>query len=333
MNDLVQEKQKLDYIIYLCPDYPMLPVSGIVEVLNAANSILGFKKYNWQFASHNSDNVNAANGILTNVSYSLQDLRGIAKTISRPEAIMICSGVDVEKYQTPQLMAGLREFSRAGIKIGGISTGAYLLAAANLLDNRKCVVHWEILPQFRLDFEQVSVNSELYTTDERFFTCAGGLAAIDMMLAITSKHYSADVQEQICRLLITNEVRFSDQRQRLLKVDEYDPNGRLAIAVKIMERNISKPVSMTKIAEIVGVSRRQLERWFENDINVSPAKYYVGLRLEVADHLIKSTSLSISEVLERAGFSDNSYFSSTYKTRFGMTPLERRKFFKVFKTR
>ena len=330
MNDLVQEKQKLDYIIYLCPDYPMVPVSGIVEVLNIANAVLGFKKYNWEFASHDGKSVVAANGISTNISYSLQDLRRLVKTFARPDAIMVCSGVDVEKYQTPQFMAGLREFSRAGIKVGGISTGAYLLAAAKLLDNRKCVVHWEVLPQFRSNFEQVSVNSELYAIDDRFFTCAGGLAAIDMMLTITSKDYSAEVYEQICSLLITSEVRFPDQRQRLLKVDGYDPNGRLAGAVKIMEKNIAKPLSMTQIAEMVGVSRRQLERWFENDINCSPAKYYIGLRLETADYLIKSTLLPISEIVERAGFSESSHFSSTYRKRFGMSPLERRKFFNEY---
>lgn len=325
MNASKEHTQKTDYIIYLCPDYPMVPVSGIVEVLNAANTILGYKKYSWEFASHDGESVTAANGISTNVSFSLRDLRKLAKTITKPEAIMICSGVDVEKYQTPQLLAGLREFSRAGIKVGGVSTGAYLLAAAKLLENRKCVVHWEVLPQFRSNFENVSVNSELYSIDDRFFTCAGGLSAIDMMLTITSNDYDTEVYEHICRLLITSEVRFPDQRQRLLKVDGYDPNGRLADAVKIMEKNIAKPVSMTRLANMVGVSRRQLERWFENDINCSPAKYYVGLRLETADYLIKSTLLPISEIVERAGFSESSHFSSSYRKRFGVSPIERRK--------
>lgn len=319
---------KLNYIIFLCPDYPMVPVSGVVEVLSSANKVLGYEKYSWKFASQDGNSVIAASGIAIDVSYSLQDLRHLVKTISRPNAIMICSGVDVEKYQTPTLMAGLREFSRAGIKVGGVSTGSYLLAAAKLLENRKCVVHWEVLPQFRSNFENVSVNSELYATDDRFFTCAGGLSAIDMMLTITSKDYSAEVYEQICRLLITSEVRFPDQRQRLLKVDGYDPNGRLAAVVKIMEKNIAKPVSMTEIAEMLGVSRRQLERWFEKDINCSPASYYVGLRLETADYLLKSTLLPISEIAERTGFSENSHFSSTYRKRFNMSPLERRKFFK-----
>jgi len=329
MKEAQHNTETMDYIVFLCPDYPMVPVSGVVEVLSSVNNVLGFEKYTWKFASQDGKSVIAANGISIDVTYSLQDLRYAVKTINRPNAIMICSGVNVEKYETPTLLAGLREFSRAGIKVGGISTGSYLLAAAKLLENRKCVVHWEVLAQFRSRFENVPANSELYTTDDKFFTFAGGLSAIDMMLTLTSQDYSIEVHEQVCRLLITSEVRFPDQRQRLLKVDQYDPNGRLAAVVKIMEKNIAKPLSMTEIAGMLNVSRRQLERWFENDINCSPASYYVGLRLETADSLLQSKHLNVGEIAERTGFSENSHFSSSYRKRFGMSPLARRKLLNI----
>jgi len=319
------ETSSVDYIIFLCPDFPMVPVTGVVEVLSTANDVLGHDYYAWKFASLDGNAVASANGITTEVSYSLDALRQLAKTINPPKGVMICSGVDVENHINPALLAGLREFSRTGIMVGGVSTGAYLLAAAKLLENRECVVHWEVLPKFRSNFENVSVKSELYKIDDRFFTCAGGLSAIDMMLTIIARDHNVEIMDQICRFVVPNEVRSADQRQRLLKVDCYDPKGRLSAIVKIMEQNIAEPVPISEIARMIGVSRRQLERWFEKDINCSPANYYIGLRLETADYLLRSTGLSIIEVAEKTGFSENSHFSSSYRKRFGMSPTQRRR--------
>ncbi len=315
----------VEYVIFLCPDYPMVPLSGVIEVLSMANQVLGYEHYSWKFASEYSDAVTAVSGIATDVECSLNDLRQLVRTINHPKVIMVCSGANVEKYETPSLMAGLREFSRSGIIVGGISTGSYLLAASKLLDHRQCVVHWEILPQFRSRFEKVNANSELYRIDEQFCTCAGGLSAIDMTMMMISKDHNSEVFDEVRGLLMPGEVRFPEQRQRLLKVDAYDPNSRLACVVKIMEKNIAEPISMVEIADINGVSRRRLERWFEKDIGCSPAYYYLGLRLETADYLLKSTSLSIIEVAEKTGFSENSHFSSAYRKRFGASPSQKRK--------
>ena len=319
------DRVSVEYVILICPNFPMVPLSGVIEVLSMTNKVLGYDYYTWKFASQDGNKVIAASGIATEVDYSLKDLRQLVRTISPPSVIMVCAGADVEQFETPTLMAGLREFSRSGIMVGGISTGAYLLAASKILDNRQCVVHWEILPQFRSRFHNVNVNSELYKIDDQFCTCAGGLSAIDMTMMMISKDHDTEVFTSVSRLLISGEVRFPEQRQRLLKVDAYDPNSRLASVVKVMEKNIAEPLSMTQIAKIRGVSRRQLERWFEKELGCSPAYYYLGLRLETADYLLKSTLLSIIEVAEKTGFSENSYFSSAFRKRFGVSPTQKRK--------
>ncbi len=322
----------VEYVIFISPDFPMVPLSGVIEVLSITNKVLGYDYYSWKFASEDGNKVVAASGIPTDVDYSLNDLRQMVRTINPPKVIMVCAGNGVEKYETPALMAGLREFSRSGIMVGGISTGAYLLAASKILDHRECVVHWEILPQFRSRFQDVNVNSELYRIDDQFCTCAGGLSAIDMTMMMISKDHDTEVFDKVCGLLVPGEIRFPEQRQRLLKVDVYDPNSRLASVVKIMEKNIAEPLSMEEIAGIISVSRRQLERWFEKDIGCSPAYYYLGLRLETADYLLKSTSLSIIEIAEKTGFAENSHFSSAYRKRFDISPSQRRKLYSTSNT-
>ena len=318
-------KAAVEYVFFLCPNFPLIPLSGAIEVLVNANKVLGYNYYSWTFASHDGQDVAAANGIPTPIDMSLEQLRKSIKTISRPNSIFLCSGSGVEEYETPALLAGLREFSRAGITVGGISTAAYLLAAAKLLENRECVVHWEILPKFQFRFTNVNVSSELFRIDAKFCTCAGGLSAIDMMMAIISSEHEASEIEAIAKLLILGDIRLPKQRQRLLKIDGYDPNGRLAFIIKIMEKNIAEPLSMTEIASMFGISRRQVERWFEKDIGCSPASYYIKLRLETADYLLKKTSLPISEIAGKTGFEVVSHFSSSYKKRFGVSPTHKRK--------
>ena len=318
-------KSAIEYVFFLCPDFPLIPLSGAIEVLSTANKVLGYNYYSWKFASVDGNEVPAANGIPTPIDMSLEQLRRSINTLSRPNSIILCAGSDVENHEAPALLAGLREFSRANIVVGGISTAAYLLAAAKLLEDRECVVHWEILPKFQFRFTNVNVSSELFRIDSRFCTCAGGLSAIDMMMAIISKEHDAADIEAIAKLLILGDIRLPKQRQRLLKIDGYDPNGRLAFIIKIMEKNIAEPLSMKEIASMFGISRRQVERWFEKDIGCSPASYYIKLRLETADYLLQKTSLSISEIAAKTGFEVVSHFSSSYKKQFGVSPTQKRK--------
>lgn len=258
-----------EYVFFLCPRFPFIPLSGAIEVLSAANEVLGYDHYSWTFASHDGSEVIAANGIPTSVDMSLNQLRKATKTISRPKSILVCSGVGVEAFETPAPLAGLREFVRAGIVVGGISTGAYLLAAAKLLENRECVVHWEILPKFQHRFTNVNVSSELFRIDSKFCTCAGGLSAIDMMMNIISSEHQASQIDAISELLILGDIRLPEQRQKLLNIAFYDPNDRMSRIIKLMENNIADPIPVKEIANMFEISKRHIERWFKKNLGCS----------------------------------------------------------------
>ncbi len=312
------------HVFFLTPDYPMVPLTSAIEVLATANRILGRQEYHWKFASLYGEPVEAANKIDSSVHYSLSELRTAAMTTARPKAVIVCAGEFVERYENPSLFAGLREFSRQGILVGGLSTGAHLLAAAKLLENRSCVVHWEILPQFSERFPNVRVKSELYEIDDKFCTCAGGLAAIDMMLTLVEQEQGADAVKDICDILTTDRMREPTQRQRLLKIRSYVPGTRIEHAIKLMEANISDPLPIDEIAQLSGVTRRQVERWFQRDLDCPPAKHYLDLRLQHAYHLLNNSRKSVTEIAMAAGFSNTAYFSLAFKKKFGTSPRSTR---------
>ncbi|MFX9604606.1 AraC family transcriptional regulator, partial [Acinetobacter baumannii] len=85
--------------------------------------------------------------------------------------------------------------------IGAVCTGTHVLAKAGLLDGYRCAIHWENYDSFREDFPEIEVTQELFEFDRNRFTCAGGTAAVDMMLALVATKKGAGVAA-----LVTDEM-------------------------------------------------------------------------------------------------------------------------------
>ncbi len=91
-----------------------------------------------------------------------------------------------------------------------------------------------------------------------------------------------------------------------------------------MESNLEEPLSADMIADLVHVSRRQLERLFKRYLDTMPARYYQQLRLKKAQELLQTTNLSVVQIGLSCGFSSGPHFSSAYKAFFEITPREER---------
>ncbi len=302
----------------------MMPLAAAVEPLRMINRLLDEDYYSWQFASADGNPVVAANGIQIIAEKSIADVRKEAHGLDRPRAMMVCSGVDVENHENSSLSACLRECHSHGVLLGGLSTGAHMLAVAKLLDGKRCVIHWENLPGFLERFPDVDARSGLYEIGSKICTSAGGMATLDMMLTIIGADHDESLVTQVCEQIITDKVRVSDQRQRLLKGKKYIHDRRLMSVVELMEANVSEPLQIAEIANLTGVSRRQIERWFMTYTDRSPARFYLEIRLERAHYLLQQSALPIVEVAIVSGFASASNFSKCYKSVYGITPSVQR---------
>lgn len=102
-------------------------------------------------------------------------------------------------------------------------------------------------------------------------------------------------------------------------------NKKLVKVIGEMERHIESPLDTLTLAQSIQVSRRQLERLFQLHLELTPRAFYLGLRLEKARQLLKHTDMSVLEVSVACGFEASSYFTRSYKVRFGRCPREDRK--------
>ena len=222
----------------------------------------------------------------------------------------------------PRADRKLRTLAFYGVSIGAVCTGTYVLAKAGLLAGRKCTIHWENYDSFREEFADIEVTQELFEVDRNRFTCAGGTAAIDMMLSMIAKQKGPEIAAQVTDILIHHRIRDAHERQRMeLRSRLGVAHPKLLAVVSEMEKSLETPLSCAELAEEVGLSTRQLERLFRRYIGEAPTKYYLGLRLKRARYLLRQTSMPILTIGLACGFVSASHFSKCYSEHFGRTPL------------
>jgi len=248
-----------------------------------------------------------------------------ADELPAKSSIVVCGGVNIQAHTDKAVLNWLRRRSRLGDKIGSVCTGCHVLAIAGLLDGYRCTIHWENLPSFSETFPEITVSGNLYEIDRDRFTCAGGTAALDMMLAIITAQQGEEIAAAVADLIIHAPIRHhSEHQRRSLPARIGTRHPKLNLIIQEMETNIEEPVSPAQLAKRVGLSPRQIERLFKRYLQRTPKRYYLELRLQKARLLLLQTDMSVINVALSCGFSSPSHFSKCYRAFYGRTPYRER---------
>ncbi|MQX35238.1 GlxA family transcriptional regulator [Roseospira navarrensis] len=295
--------------------FSMLAFTSAVEALRTANRLSDRPLYRWDILTTTGTAAAASNGVhvLPDATMGSED-PGAA-------AVIVCAGMGMEGYRDPAVTVWLRRHARRGAHLGGLCTGALALAAAGLLDGYRCTIHWENVEGFAEEFPRLDITATLYEIDRDRFTCAGGTAALDMMIALIHADHGHGLAMKVAEALIHTVVRRPEDPQRMAlrqRVGVSDPKVLAAIA--LMEAQLETPLPVESLAADIGVSHRQLERLFSKHIGVSPSRYYQRLRLQRARALLAQTSLTVLQVAVACGFSSASHFTKCYRQEFGQPP-------------
>lgn len=320
-----QQTTKRCLVFFLVNDFTILPFTAAIEALRIANRMLGYQAYKWRLASADGEKVSSSSGIEIAVQTSLAQERRMLSGSDRPSMAIICSGIDVENFSNKAVHAWLREAYNRNVQVGSLCTGAHILAQAGLLNGKRCAIHWENLPGFSEAFPEVEVYADLYEVDGNIHTCAGGTASLDMMLNLIGQDFDDNLVNRICEQALTDRVREQSDRQRLpLRARLGVQNAKVLSIIEVMEKNLAEPLSLLEIADDAGLSRRQIERLFRQEMGRSPARYYLEIRLERARHLLVQSTLPVVEVAVACGFVSASHFSKCYREIYNRSPQQER---------
>lgn len=303
----------------LLDSYSMIAFANALEVLRMANLLSGQRLYTWTVATVAGEATAASNGLALAKPGSLADLDAC-------DVVFVCGGVEVQKAISGAVVQDLRRRAARGQALGGLCTGAHALAEAGVMDGYRCAVHWENLATLREACPKVRFALEVFVIDRDRFTASGGIAPLHLMLHLVRGHHGNKLAMAISEQFIVDRVRDQSDQQRLPQPEFVGPGyEHLAEATELMAANIEEPLALLEIAEMVGVSLRQLERLFHRYHNVTPAQHYLALRLRRAREMLAHTSAPIIQITVACGFQTASHFCKAYRTQFGHPPSDHRR--------
>jgi transcriptional regulator GlxA family with amidase domain len=263
----IETPQTVAFLIV--PQFAMLAFVSAVEPLRVANRLAGRELYRWVVVSRDGKSVTASNGMSLLADYSLDSKLDLALAV-------VCAGFEPERYFDRATRKWLSGLNSRSVDLGAIDTGSFFLAWAGLLDGYRATTHWEGLDSFREAFPKVEADGGLFVIDRNRLTCAGGTAALDMMLHLISLQHGHRLAAAASEQFIHARIRPPNDRQRM------EPPARqgvthpgLAQALSLMEQNLEDPLDAAALAKRAGLSLRQLERLFHRHFSMTPHRYYL----------------------------------------------------------
>lgn len=308
------------YGFLLVPEFTLIGFSAAVEPLRMANLAAGAALFRWTTLSADGEPVMASNGVCVHTDASL------AKA-PEMDAIFVCGSNPIPPRIDPACLNWLRNRAHHGTALGGVCTGSYWLAKAGLLNGYRCTLHWEDTDRLLTDFPDIIVSKRIYEIDRDRYTCSGGIAPVDLMVALINQQAARlEVAAKVSELMVCERIRSTCDPQRIpLRQQLGTAQPKLTEVVTLMENNLEEPLTKEELAQFIQVSVRQLERLFQEHLKCTPNAYYLELRLQKARQMLLNTGQSIIDVAAACGFVSVTHFTHRYRDYFGTTPGRQRR--------
>lgn len=243
----------------------------------------------------------------------------------KPWHLALLVADDEQAKPSPELCKAMCQHCREVPYWGAVGTAVLWLAQSGVMEGLRTALPWALYADVDSIADRAILTPNLFEIDGNRLTCCGGTASIDFSLTLLEALYGATLQSQVKEALCVERIRGPAERQRVALQARFGAlQPKLSEAVMLMEANIEEPLATDDIANLVGISRRQLERLFKQYLGSLPSRYYLELRLQRARQLLLGSHHSIVQIGLMCGFSSGSHFSTAFGTLFGITPREER---------
>jgi AraC family carnitine catabolism transcriptional activator len=313
-----QDENGFRIFMVVTPSFNSFATMGFIDPFRASNYLLGRQFFKWHLLSETGGICPSSNG--TNLVCERVD----AVKGRTPDLAVVSSSWTPELQLTPSVRAALQGWARNGTMIGGLDTGAFVLARLGLLNGRKATTHYEHIDALKETFPEIDVVEDLFVFDDNRMTCCGGTASVDFGLHFVEQVHGAALANAAARYIFHTTLRERGARQQPGESEPLGARvpGTVKRVIQIMEDHLEDPLSIPQICALVGVSQRQVNRLFSTHVKKTAAMYYRDIRLDRARGLVTQTEMTMSEISVASGFSVQSHFSRAYKERFGLPPIK-----------
>ena len=295
----------------------LLDVTGPAAVFGAANEGRTRPVYDLEILSPDGGLVT------TNCGVAVQSKPIGGQAGARADTLLVAGGSAGLKaaMERDDVRAWLRKAAPKARRFGSVCTGAFVLAAAGLLDGKRVATHWASCDRLAERFPALTVDADsLYVVDGKVWTSAGVTTGIDMALALVEADLGAATANLIARhfVLYARRPGYQSQFSPLLQA-QTEVDAPFAPLVDWMQDNLDKPLDVPALAARAGLSERSFYRKFTDATGKTPAHFVEGLRLDAARTLL-AKGLPLKAIAGKVGLRSSARLGQAFERRFGMPP-------------
>jgi transcriptional regulator GlxA family with amidase domain len=313
--------------IAIFPGVQALDVAGPVDVFAEANGfIAGGDRYETLLVAADTVPLRASNGM-----QMIAD-RGFGDAAEPFSMVLVAGGPGLPTAAPDPLLCGwlAAAASRAGLH-GSICTGAFAFGHAGLLDGHRVTTHWQNAPRLAELFPKAQVELDrIYLRDGALVTSAGVTAGIDLALALVAEHHGAQVSLAVAKRLVVVAQRQGGQSQfSPFLTAPADPDSPIAKVQAHVMQHIGATFTVEALAQVAGMSGRNLARLFVQETGVTPHEFVERARVDAARNLLEGSDRALKAVAYDCGFGSPDRMRIVFAKRLGVTPAQYRASFRV----
>jgi transcriptional regulator GlxA family with amidase domain len=305
------------------PLVQLLDVTGPFQVFASANDLVleagGRPPYDLQVVAQSGVQVTASAGLKLST-------RPLPLASAAVDTLMVAGGQGVEAAAAdPVIVEWVQARAKRARRVASVCTGAFLLAASGLLDERRAVTHWSFCAELARRFPKVRVESDpIFLHDGPVWSSAGVTAGIDLALALVEEDLGRALALAVARYLVVFMKRPGGQAQFSAALSLQAADDEFGPLHEWINNHLADDLPLPALADRAGMSERSFSRHYAAATGFTPARAIERLRVEAARRLLSESGLPVKRISQRCGFGSEETMRRSFLRLLAVTPQDYR---------
>lgn len=250
--------------------------------------------------------------------------------LERADTVIVSALCDAYAAPPAELVSAVQAAHRNGARVVSLCSGAFVLAAAGILDGRPATTHWVYADELSRRYPAVRLDpSVLYVDDGDVLTSSGTTAGMDLCLHIVATDHGAATANTLARRLVAPAHRSGGQAQYIEQPLGQRPEASMAPLLDWMRAHLAEPLTISTLARQASLTERTLIRQFYAATGSTPGKWLTAQRVLRARQLLETTSLPVDQVAAQSGLGSPANFRRHFTASTGVPPSAYRRAFQA----
>lgn len=316
-------------VLFGFEDAQLLDITGPLQILAAVNDERP-GAYEIAITAREKGELKTSSGIrlIADASY----VKPPKNFFCNIDTLMVAGGEGTEAAtRDRELIAAIRTNAPKARRVASVCSGAFLLAIAGLLKNKRATTHWNVAHLLAKNFPDIKVDPDaIFIRDGKIWTSAGITAGMDLALALVREDFGDEMALKIARRHVMFLMRPGGQSQFSAHLaPEAYPQARLTSLLRWIPENISADLDIAALAARANMSERSFARIFKHETGETPAHYVERMRLDGARRLLAGSALPVAAVASRSGFGSEERMRRVFQRHLKISPSNFRERFRA----